>query len=405
MAEFTDREHYIPLRQNDLVELLLRQPGMSDGDRQQFRQFCTLVSATYHFEYYQKLQELKNEYAPFDPDAATTSPVQLTAGEKQQKLDGLFQRFGWLMERANFQHLDRQAIIEAMNVVSDWGLNMQVDFSVFERLEVYTRGDTLGKRTRRRWWRLFRKETLELPVFQRMALILKLRPHKRLGRGVDTAAVFLKLFKDIPKMDLEMLLPGARLQMPGLARLKLGGSFLGGLGFIVYKILTELYVVLAIGFWAFWGPIAAILGYGYKQWYGYQTTKTTYSLQLTQSLYFQNLDNNAGVLNHLLDEAEEQECREAILGYYYLWRHAGEKGWTSAELDDFIEAELERLAGIKVDFEIDDALAKLEHLQIVTKDGDRYRARPVAKALEMLDWTWDNYFKFSNPEPETPPVL
>jgi len=187
--------------------------------------------------------------------------------------------------------------------------------------------------------------------------------------------------------------------------LKLGGSFLGGLGFIVYKILTELYVVLAIGFWAFWGPIAAILGYGYKQWYGYQTTKTTYSLQLTQSLYFQNLDNNAGVLNHLLDEAEEQECREAILGYYYLWRHAGEKGWTSAELDDFIEAELERLAGIKVDFEIDDALAKLEHLQIVTKDGDRYRARPVAKALEMLDWTWDNYFKFSNPEPETPPVL
>jgi hypothetical protein len=29
----------------------------------------------------------------------------------------------------------------------------------------------------------------------------------------------------------------------------------------------------------------------------------------------------------------------------------------------------------------------------------------VAKALEMLDWTWDNYFKFSNPEPETPPVL
>ncbi|HMF16122.1 MAG TPA: hypothetical protein VKE98_02895, partial [Gemmataceae bacterium] len=127
MAEFTDREHYIPLRQNDLVELLLRQPGMSDDDRQQFRQFCTLVSATYHFEYYQKLQELKNEYAPFDPDSATASPVPLTAGEKQQKLDGLFQRFGWLMERANFQHLDRQAIIEAMNVVSDWGLNMQVD--------------------------------------------------------------------------------------------------------------------------------------------------------------------------------------------------------------------------------------------------------------------------------------
>src|ERR1700674_314103 len=148
MAEFSDREHYIPLRQADLVDLLLRQPDLSELDRQQFRQFCTLVPTTYHFEYYQKLQELKNEYAPFDPDTTTTSPIKLTATEKQERLEGLFQRFGWLMERANFQHLDRQAVVEAMNVVSDWGLNMEVDFNVFERLEIYTRGDTVGKRTR-----------------------------------------------------------------------------------------------------------------------------------------------------------------------------------------------------------------------------------------------------------------
>ncbi len=33
-----------------------------------------------------------------------------------------------------------------------------------------------------------------------------------------------------------------------------------------------------------------------------------------------------------------------------------------------------------------------------------YRAVPLAKALEMLDWTWDNYFKFNNPQPEQPPI-
>src|SRR5205823_7687598 len=116
---------------------------------------------------------------------------------------------------------------------------------------------------------------------------------------------------------------------------------------------------------AFWGPLALVGGYGYKQYYGYVTAKQAYSLQLTESLYYQNLDNNAGVINHLLDEAEEQECREALLGYYYLWRYAGERGWSPRSLDDYVEMDLERLANLKVDFEIDDALDKLEKLNIV----------------------------------------
>jgi hypothetical protein len=138
-----------------------------------------------------------------------------------------------------------------------------------------------------------------------------------------------------------------------------------------------------------------VAGYGYKQWYGFQATRQTYSLQLTQSLYYQNLDNNAGVLYHLLDEAEEQECREAILAYYYLWRFAGTEGWTAASLDDYVELDLERLAQLKVDFEIGDALDKLETLGLTEKIGDRYRAVALDRALEILDFKWDNYFQYN----------
>ena len=66
---------------------------------------------------------------------------------------------------------------------------------------------------------------------------------------------------------------------------------------------------------------------------------------------------------------------------------------------------LEGAVNLKVDFEIGDALAKLERLKIVEKVGDAYRAQPLDKALEMLDWTWDNYFKYNNPEYEAPPVV
>lgn len=404
MAEYDDREHYIPLRKSDLVELLCRDKGLSGAQRSQFRQFCTLVSATYHFEYHKLLEELKTEYAPFDPDSTTVEVNKLLPDERDEKLDALFGRFSWLMERANFMHLGREAIEKAMQEVSDWGLNMEVDFNVFDRLDVYVRGDILGTRYRRRWQNFFRREAVKVPTYQRLVLIMKLRAHKRLGRDIDTSDVFLKIFKDIPKADLEMLLPGARLQMPRVTRWKMGGSLLGGLIYIIYKILGEIYAILALGVAAFWGPLAAVLGYGYKQWYGYQVTKQAYSLQLTQSLYYQSLDSNVGVIHHLLDEAEEQECREAILAYYYLWRYAGERGWTSRNLDDYVELDLERLANLQVDFEIEDALGKLEKLNIVEKVEGRYRAYPIDKALEMLDWTWDNYFKYANPEEEAPPV-
>ena len=40
---------------------------------------------------------------------------------------------------------------------------------------------------------------------------------------------------------------------------------------------TDVIEVLAKGaWWLFFGPLAALAGYGYKQWYGYRTTKTAY---------------------------------------------------------------------------------------------------------------------------------
>ena len=55
--------------------------------------------------------------------------------------------------------------------------------------------------------------------------------------------------------------------------------------------LTALSGALTLGttaaFLTLYTPIALILGYGYKTWYSFQISKQTYSLQLTQSLYYQ----------------------------------------------------------------------------------------------------------------------
>ena len=49
MAEYTDREHFIPLRKGELIELLCSEKGVSREEQDLFRQFCKLVTATFHF--------------------------------------------------------------------------------------------------------------------------------------------------------------------------------------------------------------------------------------------------------------------------------------------------------------------------------------------------------------------
>lgn len=407
MAEYTDREHYIPLRKSDLVTLLCKDAKLAADERDGFGRFCTLVGAVWHFEYLETLEHLKDEYAPFDPDRVTKEIDPLPADKRPAKMDQLFDKFVGLMAKANFKRLSRKDIESAIDGgSSDWGVNMHVDWDVFERLEVFARGDTKGKRIKRHPILFWRTEEKTVDIYQRLILLVKLRQHKRLPESIDTDDVFLKMFKDIPKVDLEMVLPGTSLQMPLFQKWKMGGSLIGTLGYGLYTVFEQLWLGLKalLGFTftaastaagVLWGPFALLGGYAYKQYYSYTVTKQTYSKMLTESLYFQNLDNNGGVLTTVLDEAEEQECRETILAYYYLWKCAPAEGWAQDQLDDYVEMELEGKLGMKIDFEVDDALAKLEKLGIVTKSGDKYRAVPLARALERLDHRWDNYFQYN----------
>src|SRR3954453_2098475 len=83
MAEYEDREHYIPLRKTDLVQLLSRDKAVPAEEREPFRQFCRLGSAVFHFEYLQQLEGLKDAYAPFDPDD-DTRPLKPPLPEERQ---------------------------------------------------------------------------------------------------------------------------------------------------------------------------------------------------------------------------------------------------------------------------------------------------------------------------------
>ncbi len=401
----TEREHFIPIRVTDLVEYLCRESGPRSGqtltadEQERFRRFARAISFHLHTVYLAELRRLKDAYAPFDPDADPKPLVPISEEQRAAALNRLFETFVHLMQRANYIRLGRDDFERIMQGASAWGVDMRVNWDIFDQVELFCRGKGTSRRFLRRWHKRFRREEIVVPTFRRFVVMLKQKDHPKLGPTADTRSVFLKLFKDIPQMDVEMLLPGTRIKMPLLERFKLGGSLTSSLGYVGWKLstmsLTALSAALTLSttaaFLTLYTPVALILGYGYKTWYSFQVSKQTYSLQLTQSLYYQNLDNNGGVMYRLLDEAEEQETREALLAYFYLWRYAGDRGWTPKELDDYIELDLERRLEMGLSFEVVDALSKLEKAGLVAVVDGRYRVLPFDAAQQQLDELWRQY--------------
>jgi hypothetical protein len=198
-------------------------------------------------------------------------------------------------------------------------------------------------------------------------------------------------------MDLEMLLPGTQVRMSILDQTKIFLPTLSGIAITAWKIVKGALLAAAVGFsglLVLLGLVGGTVGYGIRSLHGYLRTKQKYQLSLTESLYYQNLDNNAGVLFRLLDEAEEQDGREALLAYYFLWREKSTAGLTEAQLDEKIEQFLRTATGREIDFEVADALAKLECWGLVEVDAaGLLRAAKIEEAIARLDARWDAYFK------------
>jgi hypothetical protein len=114
---------------------------------------------------------------------------------------------------------------------------------------------------------------------------------------------------------------------------------------------------------------------------------------LARNLYFRNLDNDAGVFHNLLDAAEEAEVKETLLGWYFL--RTADRPLSAHELDDAIEQWFAEHWSCRLNFEVDDCVAKLRRLGLAEEaDGEKLTAVPLAEALRRLDERWDRSFGY-----------
>lgn len=409
-----DRERFIPVSRHGLRAKLVAMLAESGGDRQAWGRALDCLAAWRHQEHRQRLLSLLENYQPFSPDSDTVNLIELDQAERDGARRAFIACIETLLAQANFVRLSRDDVQRLLVEQSPYGLNLKVDLSEFDEALLYYRGTGTIVREERNPWQLYlRKDRLEVPIFERLFLLLKLKPAEtriaeimaastadqaRAARavkkarahfppGVSSDYIYVKIFKRIPQIDIEMLFPNTKIAFRPFDKLKLmitaGGGTAAGVAGTATKLLAATNpFTLAFGVFG----LSAVI---FRQAMNFFHTRNHYMMLLAQNLYFCSLANNRGALTLLADRAEEEDVKEDMLLYAFLARYPS-KHDALAELEVMVTSFLKERCGVSVNFDTEDALKRLRADGLVTADAEgNISAIAPEDARAHLDRLWD----------------
>ncbi|KAF2322971.1 hypothetical protein GH714_032558 [Hevea brasiliensis] len=221
------------------------------------------------------------------------------------------------------------------------------------------------------------KVTIQEPTFQSIIVV-----YRRTSSKKETERnIYVKQFKNIPMADMEIVLPEKN--NPGLTPMdwvKFIVSAVIGLVTVIGSLSSpkaDIRVIFAI--------LSSVVGYCVKTYFTFQSNLVSYQSLITQSVYDKQLDSGRGTLLHLCDNVIQQEVKEVIVSFFVLMEQGQA---TRQELDQRCEDLIKHEFGEICNFDVDDAVQKLEKLGIVTKDlAGRYTSVNLKLANEIIGTT------------------
>ncbi|HEY7248635.1 MAG TPA: TMEM143 family protein [Xanthobacteraceae bacterium] len=405
------RERFIPVRKAELLDALIEHGALgSEAEREQFRQICRSLAAIFHYQYFEQLERLRHDYFYFDPEVEPHA--RLTDAALASAYDDLVESFETVLGDASFSEISHAEIDEAHQKRKTMRVKVAARLDDFRDIRFFHRGHHQEAVEVPTWLGL-RRERHDVLVHDDVVLFVAARPAAAIAsqrerkllvrRRIRPGSVLIKYFRNVSSTDLKALFPNVRVVMSLFDTLALGIPALAGAIPILINLSSTLTVLfLVIGFYlglvsaiehdalkrAFAGMsgLAALIGFVMRQWLRYQRQSLKYQQELTNNVYFRNLNNNAGIFDYMIGEAEDQECKEAFLACYFL--HTAATAQTQTELEGRIEAWLRLAFGVDITFKVADALLRLARLDVVACSGDRLTVPAPEEVLVRLRRTW-----------------
>ncbi|KAL6139625.1 hypothetical protein ACLB2K_057927 [Fragaria x ananassa] len=203
---------------------------------------------------------------------------------------------------------------------------------------------------------LLSKTTIKEPTFDRVIVVYR----RASPKAKEERGIFVKHFKNIPMADMEIVLPEKK--NPGLTPMD-------WVKFLVSAVVGLVAVISSLempnaDFWVIIAVLSTVIGYCAKIYFSFQQNLAAYQNLITHSMYDKQLDSGRGTLLHLCDDVIQQEVKEVILSFYILMEQGRA---TREDLDRWCEELIKEEFGGSCNFDVDDAVEKLEKLGIVSR--------------------------------------
>jgi hypothetical protein len=408
------REKFLPVTRHALLDRLTVPALWPKGDQVQARRFLRYLDYWRRHGYSVKLLDLEQLYEPFSPDTDLLQTRKFTAQDRLAMQKRLVAHMSDLLTQGNFSRIEPKDFHIILTKDSHYGLDLQVDTDAFEELLIFYRGaSTITEKHRDIRKAYMGWKEIRVPVFQRLFILFKLKPfdarvaelmqenkidrkeaekivrrqRKMLPDTVTSDHVYIKLFKNIPRSDVEMAFPNTRVRFRLLDKIKFGVT--AGSGFGVGVVGTIGKLALLSNPYTLVMTLGGLGGIVVRQASNFIAQRNRYMVILARNLYFHSMADNRGVMTLLADRAADEDIKEEMLLYTAL---ANERlnAHNLAAIDRGIEGYLSSTFNINVDFDVSDALARLKQEGIVAElpDGTLQTLPPQEAALH-IDKLWD----------------
>jgi len=415
LAKGEGRGKFIPVRKEDLFSALIKQDDFSDtAECELFRRFARTLRNICHYEYSETLDRLREDYYYFSPEIAGLASTD--RAKSNCAYDDLIRSLDKVLKDANFEELPHEevALAHRKRTVP---VEVKAEHDDFREVRFYKRGRHVEQFEVSEWFGL-RRRKVKIEVFDDIVLLVAMKTQAEIGsrrelrilkrRKIVPGSVLLKYFRNIACGDLYALFPNARVVMSNFDKAFLGvPAIAGGIPILLklYATISVLFVVIGIYFGrsgsvadadmktalaALMG-VVALGGLAVRQWLKYRHQVLKYHMELTENIYFRNVNNNAGIFDYLIATAEDQETKEAVLAYRFISKTVPAP--TAAEIATSIETWLAKNFGVRVDFGVTDALETLGRFGLVRRENERLFVLPLESAIAQLHQVWSNFFK------------
>jgi hypothetical protein len=412
LAEFSmRREQYIPFDKEFLLEQQIADYTADKRDAEGFKKLFDILEHYFHYEAFDLIRKLKQNYAFFDPDL---NPKERAGFSGKSDFHVFRQTLLKVLERGNYSRVDKDTLTEAFKNSDLIGLKLAIDFDDFKEYGLYVRGHhkTSEKVTKFLFW----KKKIEFEYYDRVMIYLNYNDsdyfnEKKVSLSklpFDPGCIVLKIFKRVPKNDLETIFPNAVPKMTTTDKILFWVPGIGGgISLLSTKVIPALILMYAAyksgesldllnsktalnqGLIA----LGVLGGYLFRQYSSFVNKKIKFSKMLSDSLYFKNLGNNSGAFYSLLNSSEEEELKETILAYSFLNR--SRNPLTAEELDNQIESWFKIKLDTELDFDVTDALFKLKNIGLGFETNGKWEVISLEKALIRIDEVWDGIFEYN----------